>query len=546
MFNFPAITEEEYLQNIMKLNPFHAVVILKQLKAGKFSVEMANSSAYNISPYPFKKGMNADHFFELLNWKKIKKVMMENPGEIRYITMDSKERLQIFVNPMKFHKKKYYVVILNRGNEFGYSTFINENTGLPNRRALSVRWEEKYRNHKSNRNLSLLLVDLDRFKKYNESLGNQNADIMIKEVSERFQKVSGNNIELFHYNGDEFIYLIKHNLPDEVEMLANQILEVLKPPFIIDEQEYFVSASIGIAMVNSEQTRNLDLLLQQAEQALFYVKMHVRGHYRFFKEEMTRNFKNEVLMEAHLKRAIELNELSIHLQPQVDYTTNEIDSFEALVRWNNPKFGYVPPSQFIPIAEASGLIIQIGDWVLEQVCCCQQEWKKNGYRPVRIAVNISPTQFKQLDFPKKIESVIKKYGVEPNSIELEITESSMENVEETEVILKKLKKLGVYVSVDDFGTGYSSLSYLKNYPIDIIKIDQSFISDINKDKKNEAIIKAIISLSHHLGMDVVAEGVEKKYQEYFLKKHHCQKGQGYLYNKPMPIDEVINKYLKVK
>lgn len=172
--------------------------------------------------------------------------------------------------------------------------------------------------------------------------------------------------------------------------------------------------------------------------------------------------------------------------------------------------------------------------------------EKKGYRPVRIAVNISPMQFKQLNFPNKIESVLKKYEVDPQFIELEITESSMENVEETEEILKKLKKLGVYVSVDDFGTGYSSLSYLKKYPIDIIKIDQSFISDINKDEKNEAIIKAIISLSHHLGMDVVAEGVEEKYQELFLKENRCKKGQGYLYNKPMPVEEVIKKYLECK
>lgn len=172
--------------------------------------------------------------------------------------------------------------------------------------------------------------------------------------------------------------------------------------------------------------------------------------------------------------------------------------------------------------------------------------EKKGYRPVRIAVNISPIQFKQLNFPNKIESVLKKYEVDPQFIELEITESSMENVEETEEILKKLKKLGVYVSVDDFGTGYSSLSYLKKYPIDIIKIDQSFISDINKDEKNEAIIKAIISLSHHLGMDVVAEGVEEKYQELFLKENRCKKGQGYLYNKPMTVGEVIKKYLECK
>lgn len=546
MINFPAIKKDEYLQYIIKLNPFNAVVILKQLRAGKFCVEMINSSAYKLSPYPFEKGMEADQFFELLNWKKIKKVITENPNEIQYISMNTNEKLQIYVNPFMVDQENFYAVIFSQGNEFSYISFVNENTGLLNRRALRLLWEEQYRIHKSDRNLSLLLVDLDRFKKYNESLGNQKADLMIKEIAQRFQQVKGKNIELFHYNGDEFIFLIKHYLREEVELVANQILDELKAPFVIDGQEYFVSASIGIATLTSDQSRDFDFLLHQAEQALFFAKTHGRGHYRFFREEMSHDFQNEVLMEAHLKRAIEFNELSIHLQPQVNYLTNEIDSFEALLRWNNPKFGYVPPSQFIPLAESSGLIIQIGDWVLEQVCIYQREWRKKGYRPVRIAVNISPKQFKQSDFPDKIGKILKKYEVDPKLIELEITESSMGNMDETEGILKKLKELGVYVSVDDFGTGYSSLSYLKKYPIDIIKIDQSFIADINKDEKNEAIIKAIISLSHHLGMDVVAEGVEEKYQEVFLKKNRCKKGQGYLYNKPMPIEEVVHKYLEAQ
>ncbi len=263
---------------------------------------------------------------------------------------------------------------------------------------------------------------------------------------------------------------------------------------------------------------------------------------RFYRSEMSQAFPNEVLMEAHLKRAIEFDELSIHLQPQIDLHTNSIDSFEALIRWNNRKFGYVPPSQFIPLAESSGLIIQIGDWVLEQACKNLQEWKAKGYRPVRIAVNISPKQFKEENFALKIEQLLKKYNIEPKYLELEITESSMVNINETHSILTKLKQLGVFVSVDDFGTGYSSLSYLKKYPIDIIKIDQSFIRDINKDEKNEAIIKAIITLSHNLGMDVIAEGVEEEFQEQFLKQHNCRKGQGYLYNKPLPVDQIIKEY----
>lgn len=545
MLYFPANTEQELFQYVMKLNPYNAIVILKQLRAGNFSVEMINSSAFKLSSNTFVKGMDAEHFFELLNWDEIKKVILEKQEKIQYLAINTDEELQIYVEPIKFHDEMYYAVIMSQGKEFSYISFINENTGLLNRRALNLRWDEKYRNMKD-MNLSILLIDLDRFKKYNESLGKQNADLIIQLISERFKRLKNNNTELYHYHGDEFLFLIKHRLREEAELLANQIIEELKVPFIIDGQEYFVTASIGIATLHPESaTRELNALLHQAEQALFYVKTHGRAHYRFYREEMKMDFKNEVLMEAHLKRAIEFNELSIHLQPQVNYMTNEIDSFEALLRWNNPKFGAVPPSQFIPLAESSGLIIEIGDWVLEQVCSYQREWRKKGYRPVRIAVNISPVQFKQSNFPDKIESILKKYEVDPKFIELEITESSMGNAEETGKILKKLKNLGVYVSVDDFGTGYSSLNYLKNYPIDIIKIDQSFISDINKDEKNEAIIKAIISLSNHLGMEVVAEGVEEQHQESFLKENQCKKGQGYLYNKPMPVEEVVKQYLEV-
>ncbi|BDH60964.1 GGDEF domain-containing protein [Lysinibacillus sp. PLM2] len=416
-------------------------------------------------------------------------------------------------------------------------------TGLLNRKALNEQWADEFSTFKDGLNIALLLVDLDRFKKYNESLGKDAADKMLKMVSQRLAKLRNKFSELYRYNGDEFVFVLRYFSRDEIEVFANNILAAFKDPFIIDDQEYFLTSSIGISISTYGHNNDLESILHQAEQAVYYVKKNGRFHYRFYRSEMSQAFPNEVLMEAHLRRAIEFDELSIHLQPQIDLQTNEIDSFEALIRWNNRKFGYVPPSQFIPLAESSGLIIQVGDWVLEQVCKNLQEWKLKGYRPVRVAVNISPKQFKQENFATKIEQLLNIYDIEPKYLELEITESSMVNVSETHEILTKLKQLGVYVSVDDFGTGYSSLSYLKKYPIDIIKIDQSFIADINKDEKNEAIIKAIITLSENLGMDVVAEGVEEEFQEEFLKSNNCRKGQGYLYNKPLPVDLIIKEYL---
>ena len=548
MITFPTMEFEIYLKDMMKLNPFDSVVILKTQNEGKFTIEMINSNASILSPVPYIKGMDASVFFQWLNWVDLVEKLKNPKEEIEFVSIqDHSKQVSIYIQPIVKNTETYFALIMKPVNEdkdsYSLYTFQNENTGLLNKRALNIKWSEHYQNYNDPRHISFLLVDLDRFKKYNESLGKQKADEMIKKISDRFLQVGNESCELYHYSGDEFVFLVRHTLREEVELVINKIYEQLKEPFLIDVHEYFVTCSIGISTIAGDECRDLETLLHQAEQALFYVKKHGRAHFRFYREEMSHTFQNEVLMEAHLRRAIEFNELSLHLQPQIDFDTYEIDSFEALIRWNNPKFGFVPPSKFIPIAESSGLIIQIGEWVLKQVCRYQKEWKTKGYRPVRIAVNISPKQFKQENFAEKVKHIILKYDVEPRYIELEITESSMVNVDETESILKNLKALGVFVSVDDFGTGYSSLSYLKNYPIDIIKIDQSFIADLNKDDKNEAIVKAIIALSQNLEMDVIAEGVEEISQENFLKRHHCKKGQGYLYNKPLPVAEIVEKYL---
>ena len=431
---------------------------------------------------------------------------------------------------------------MNDHEAFYYLALMDELTGIWNRKAFKEHWlhhlNDKKQEHKQ---AALILVDIDRFKKFNESLGESKGDELMRMFSHRLRELCYSKCSLYRYNSDEFIFVLKDATIQKIEHTANAILDVLKQPFMIDGQEYFISVSIGISLSPADG-RDLETLVRKADKALFSVKEHGRSHYRYYREDMTAVFPNEALMEAHLRRAIEFNELSLHLQPQMDLANNSINSFEALLRWNNRKFGFVSPAQFIPIAEASGLIIEIGDWIIDEVCRYQREWQSKGYRPVRIAVNISPKQFRKENFARKIKAALKKYSVPPELLEVEITESSMTNVHETYSILTELKQLGVYVSVDDFGTGYSSLSYLKRYPIDIIKIDQSFIADIAKDDKNEAIIKAIISMSHNLGLEVIAEGIEETSQVDFLKRHHCQKGQGYLYNKPLPVETIVQQY----
>ncbi|MGE8033672.1 EAL domain-containing protein [Lysinibacillus sp. NPDC093692] len=430
---------------------------------------------------------------------------------------------------------------MNDHQAFYYLALMDELTGIWNRKALKEQWLQHLNDKKQNKQAAIILMDIDRFKKFNESLGESKGDELIRMFSQRLRELCHSKCSFYRYNSDEFIFVLKDATVDKIEQTSNAILDALKQPFMIDGQEYFISVSIGISLSPADG-KDLETLIRKADKALFSVKEHGRSHYRYYREDTTTIFPNEALMEAHLRRAIEFNELSIHLQPQMDLANNSINSFEALLRWNNRKFGFVSPAQFIPIAEASGLIIEIGDWIIDEVCRYQKEWQMNGYRPVRIAINISPKQFRKENFARKIKAALKKYNVPPELLEVEITESSMTNVHETFSILTELKQLGVYVSVDDFGTGYSSLSYLKRYPIDIIKIDQSFIADITKDDKNEAIIKAIISMSHNLGLEVVAEGIEELSQVDFLKRHQCQKGQGYLYNKPLPVETIVNKY----
>lgn len=423
-----------------------------------------------------------------------------------------------------------------------FLSYHDQLTGLWNRRALKEHFEaDAEYAFRSEEKLSLIHLDLDRFNTINDSVGRNGADEILKKIAERLKMICPKSGKLYRIGGDEYIILLKDHSIEKTETLTQKILSDFTKPFYFHHQEYFISTSIGIS-VYPEDGIVLEELLLKGEQAVRFVKERGRSHYRFYREEMNTSFTDAALMEAHLRRAIEFNELELHYQPQVNLKTGEIDSFEALLRWNNRKFGFVSPAQFIPMAEESGLIHSIGDWVLEVVCAQLKEWQDKQFRPVRIAVNISPKQFQTGAFAEKAKQIIEKHGIHPSSFEVEITETALVNMKDTLSTLQKLKKTGVTISVDDFGTGYSSLSYLKQYPIDIIKIDRSFIKDIELDEKNEAIAKTIISLAHNLGMQVIAEGVEKDLQAKILKEADCHKAQGFLFSKAVPASEIVKKY----
>lgn len=541
MIRIMAEEREQGLQQIIRLNPFDAVVMLKKEKC-HYTVEELNERAIRLFGRVPEKMADAETVFGKADWQVIHAFITEENRMVQYIPIQSGKLYACYAQELPVNDERLLFVVLRPIAAHKKAAYEDELTGLLNRRALQEQWE-LLMEEKKMLHTALLIVNLDRFKKFNESLGKPMADGMIAVISSWFKGLRSDRCEVFRYNGDEFVFTFHYQKREEVEQLAAHILQLLKRPIVVEQQDYYVTASIGIAISIAEQSPQLDTMLHHADQALFHVKNHGRNHYSFYQKEMNQVFPNEALLEAHLRRAIELDELSIHFQPQIDLQSKRSNSFEALLRWHNRKFGFVSPGQFIPLAESSGLIIEIGDWVLEKVGEYMKEWREKGYRPVRIAVNISPKQFRQADFVSKIEQLIKRYELDPALLELEITESSMANVEDTTTALQKLKQIGVYVSVDDFGTGYSSLSYLKTYPIDIIKIDQSFIADIKKDKKNEAIIEAIISLSHSLGLEVIAEGVEREDQEKFLSSLQCKKVQGYLYDKPLPVEKMITQYL---
>lgn len=423
-----------------------------------------------------------------------------------------------------------------------FLSYHDQLTGLWNRRALMEHFEtDAVYACRSDEKLSLIHLDLDRFNTINDSIGRNGADEILKMIADRIKIVTPKAGKLYRNGGDEYIILLQDHSIERTEKLTQKILSDFTKPFYFNHQEYFLSSSIGISIYPDDGS-TLEELLQKAEQAVRFVKERGRSHYRFYREEMNTAFTDTALMEAHLRRAIEFNELELHYQPQVNLKTGEIDSFEALLRWNNRKFGFVSPAQFIPMAEESGLIHTIGDWVLEVVCMQLKEWQDKQFRQVRIAVNISPKQFQTGAFAENAKHIIAKHGIHPSSFEVEITESALMNMKDTLSTLQKLKAIGVTISVDDFGTGYSSLSYLKQYPIDIIKIDRSFIKDIEIDEKNEAIAKTIINLAHNLGMQVIAEGVEKDLQAKILKEADCHKAQGFLFSKAVPASEIVEKY----
>jgi diguanylate cyclase (GGDEF)-like protein/PAS domain S-box-containing protein len=412
-------------------------------------------------------------------------------------------------------------------------------TGLPNRAMfaqllnLAVETARRY-----DRRFAVLFIDLDRFKVINDTLGHEAGDVLLREMAARLRECLRASDVVARLGGDEFVVLVQEvSEPGQVAAIARNILAEVMKPIVILGQECRVTASIGICM-HPEEGQDDQSVMKHADMAMYAAKEEGKNTYQFYSSAMHAHSIERLTLETNLRRALEQKELHLHYQAKVDFKDGSITGVEALLRWDNPTLGAVSPTQFIPVAEETGLIVPIGKWVLRTACEQNVAWLREGLPPVRMSVNLSMRQLNDEGLTREIETVLRETGMSPDLLELEVTESMiMHNAERAVRILTAIKALGVRLAIDDFGTGYSSLAHLKRFPIDTLKVDRSFIREIPKDTEDRAIAEAIIAMGKTLSLTVVAEGVETPEQQAFLSERACDEMQGYYFSTPVPPEE---------
>jgi PAS domain S-box-containing protein len=438
-------------------------------------------------------------------------------------------------------------------------------TGLPNRTFLREQLVRMLAEAKRYRHrLAILALDLDLLKRINDTLGHAAGDELLREAARRMSRALresdtlGREVDgppgvlgapdgetVARIGGDEFVAVLTHvRSPEDAALVARRITKAFTRPFVLDRLEVFVGASIGIASY-PEDGEDVETLLRHADLAMHEAKERGRNSFQFYAHSMNDRAHRRIALENGLRTALERNEFVLHYQPRLQLAERRADSVEALVRWKHPENGMISPADFIPVAEDTGLIVPLGEWVLRTACLQARAWSAAG-APIRVAVNISARQFREPDLAASIGRILDETGVDPALLEVEITEGVvMQDTHASSAVLSALRKVGVRVALDDFGTGYSSLSYLTRFPIDILKIDRSFVQGVISSKTGATITAAIIALSRSLGLEVVAEGIETEEQLAFLKEHGCGAGQGFLFARPLPVAE-LEAWLKAQ
>jgi len=413
-------------------------------------------------------------------------------------------------------------------------------TNLPNRTLLNDRldqgvWSAR-RHHNS---LALIFLDVDRFKHVNDSLGHPVGDLLLQTIAARMKACLRESDTVSRHGGDEFIVILTDvDGPSDAEECAEKLLQALRLPYVLDGHELHVSASIGIALYPQDGAES-DVLIRNADSAMYEAKGRGRDNYQFYRKELNESAHERQALEVDLRHAIDRRQLELHYQPIIDLKSGAVSGAEALLRWQHPTLGVLSPVDFMSIAEDSGLIVPIGQWVLRTACAQAREWQLAGMAPMKFAVNVSAVELRSKNFAARVAAIIKDTHVEPSTIELELTETFlMQDSDSTGLVLKSLKDLRLSLALDDFGTGYSSLSYMRRFPIDTLKIDRSFVKDLVTDADDASVVRAVINLGKSLNMVVVAEGVENREQLSFLKAQQCDEAQGYLFGQPVTAENL--------
>ncbi|SCM92064.1 Diguanylate cyclase (GGDEF) domain-containing protein [Bacillus mycoides] len=521
-------------------------------------ITYANPATYEIFGYRYEE-LKDQFIFQFINkeYEKTFQIIFKNAlqGRAKQIVSKKyvhKEGYELYISlrtiPIIVNSEIVGVYIVTRDvtrqvlNEMRteYLAYYDQLTGLMNRisctNKLNVFLNE-------NINFALVFIDLDEFHLINDTFGHKEGDKVLQKVTECLSNLQIEGMHLFREHDDQFVMLIENITKECVEEVAKNILERISEHFVIEEEDVYLSASIGIVMAPTDG-KDEKILFQRVDAALEKAKETGKGHYHFYCSGLDCEREQRFIIENQLHRAIEKNEFFLYYQPQINIETKKLASMEALIRWENKELGFVSPNQFIPLAERTGFIIKLDEWVVHQACEQIREWLNKGYEVVPIAVNISARHFRSITLIEMITRALNKYDVPPHLLAIEVTEGALIHKDLSKRVLLQLKEQNLKIHLDDFGTGYSSLSYLKTYPIDTLKIDRSFMEGIYKDERDTNITAAIIHLAHTLGLNVIAEGVEKAEQIQFLKEKNVKLAQGYYYSRPLSKYDVENVYYK--
>ena len=482
--------------------------------------------------YVLQASARLQHVKEELVQKEIEKgkvqLLLEQVQEQSQQLLKTKEELETEISERK-----------NTQEQLSYLAYHDGLTDLPNRTLFMDRLTQgliRLAFHR--RSAAVLFFDLDHFKHINDTLGHNIGDMLLKAVSERLKSCVREGDTVARLGGDEFaIMLADLARPEDVPLIAQKVTETLSQPFQIKDHQLFITTSIGISLYPSD-CNDPEALLKAADLAMYRAKEQGRNNYQFYHPTLNTIAAERLSIETGLRQALEREEFLLHYQPLLDLATGHVIGIEALVRWRPPDGSLVSPAKFIPVAEETGLILSIGEWVLRTACRQTRAWQDAGFRNLRVSVNLSARQFHQKNLIQTIDKILKETGLDPRFLELELTESIMQNAQEIIETLHEINARGMEISVDDFGTGYSSLSYLKRLPIQTLKVDQSFVKNIAMGTDDMVIVISIINLAHNLGLKAIAEGVETAEQLQSLRWLNCDRMQGYLFSRPLPADEI--------